>query len=64
MATLIPIVIVILMIVVAIILALGLANMVRGGNVGRSQKLMRYRVLAQFIAVLAMVGALLYFGRG
>jgi hypothetical protein len=47
---------------VLIILLLGLWNMMRGGSANRSQMLMRWRVFAQFIAVLIMVGAL-YFAR-
>lgn len=49
-----------LMALVLIILGLGLWNMARGGNVNRSQKLMRYRVLAQAVAVAAMVAAVYY----
>ena len=37
---------------VAIVLLLGLINMMRGGSPNRSQKLMRLRVLLQFIAVV------------
>ena len=41
---------------VAIVLLLGLVNMMRGGSPNTSQKLMRWRVLLQFIAiVIAMV---------
>ena len=41
---------------VAFVLFLGLANMMRGGSPNLSQKLMRWRVLLQFIAiVIAMV---------
>jgi hypothetical protein len=32
-------------------LVLGLRNMARGGSMGTSQKLMRWRVLLQFIAI-------------
>ncbi|MDO9058135.1 MAG: twin transmembrane helix small protein, partial [Bradyrhizobium sp.] len=35
---------------VALVLLLGLINMMRGGSPDRSQKLMRLRVLLQFIA--------------
>ena len=48
----------VVMIAVAIVLLLGLLNMVRGGSGMTSQKLMRWRVLLQAIAVLIMVGAL------
>ncbi|MBL4598450.1 MAG: twin transmembrane helix small protein [Rhizobiaceae bacterium] len=51
-----------LMVIVAIILGLGLWNMARGGSPNRSQKFMRYRILAQAAAVIAMV-AVLYFSR-
>jgi hypothetical protein len=37
---------------VAIVLLLGLINMVRGGSPNRSQKLMRLRVLLQFVAII------------
>ena len=37
---------------VAIVLLLGLINMLRGGSPNRSQKLMRLRVLLQFIAIV------------
>lgn len=41
---------------VALVLLLGLINMMRGGSPNRSQKLMRLRVLLQFVAiVIAMV---------
>jgi len=35
---------------VAVVLVLGLVNMMRGGSPHKSQKLMRLRVLLQFIA--------------
>ena len=37
---------------VAIVLLLGLLNMVRGGSPNRSPKLMRLRVLLQFVAIV------------
>ena len=37
---------------VAIVLLLGLLNMMRGGSPNRSQKLMRLRVLLQFVAIV------------
>jgi hypothetical protein len=41
---------------VAVVLLLGLANMLRGGSPNTSQKLMRLRVLLQFVAiVIAMI---------
>ncbi len=51
------------MIIVVIILALGLWNMLRGGNNQFSQKMMRYRIIAQFIAVVIMLVALYFVGR-
>jgi hypothetical protein len=52
--------------VVAIILFLGLWNMFRGGegSANRSQMLMRARVIAQFVALVVILGALFFFGRG
>ena len=40
---------------VAIVLLLGLINMMRGGSPNRSQKLMRLRVLLQFIAIVVIM---------
>jgi len=37
---------------VAFVLLLGLINMMRGGSPNRSQKLMRLRVLLQFVAIV------------
>jgi hypothetical protein len=37
---------------VALVLLLGLANMMRGGSPNLSQKLMQWRVLLQFIAIV------------
>jgi hypothetical protein len=37
---------------VAFVLLLGLINMMRGGSPHRSQKLMRWRVLLQFVAIV------------
>src|SRR5580704_6464898 len=37
---------------VALVLLLGLANMMRGGSANTSQKLMRLRVLLQFVAFI------------
>lgn len=41
---------------VAVILLLGLANMMRGGSANLSQKLMRLRVLLQFVAIVIIMG--------
>jgi Hypoxia induced protein conserved region len=40
---------------VAVVLLLGLINMMRGGSPHRSQKLMRLRVLLQFIAIIVIM---------
>ncbi|HWU99831.1 MAG TPA: twin transmembrane helix small protein [Devosia sp.] len=51
-------------VVVAVILFMGLWNMFRGGDANRSQTLMRARVIAQFVALVILMGALFFFGRG
>jgi Hypoxia induced protein conserved region len=40
---------------VAVVLLLGLVNMVRGGSGNTSQKLMRWRVVLQFIAIVIIM---------
>lgn len=40
---------------VAFVLLLGLANMMRGGSPNTSQKLMRWRVLLQFVAIIVLM---------
>lgn len=40
---------------VAVVLLLGLANMLRGGSANTSQKLMRLRVILQFVAIIAIL---------
>ena len=50
-------------IAVAIVLVLGLANMMRGGSPNRSQKLMRLRVLLQFIAIIVIMATIWIMGR-
>jgi hypothetical protein len=47
---------------VAIVLILGLANMLRQGASNSSQMLMRWRVGLQFLAIVAIVGALYFRG--
>jgi hypothetical protein len=42
---------------VAIVLFLGLGNMLRGGNPSRSQRLMRWRVGLQFLAIVIIMAA-------
>lgn len=48
---------------VAFVLLLGLINMMRGGSPNTSQKLMRLRVLLQFVAVIVAMAALWAMGR-
>jgi hypothetical protein len=43
---------------VAIVLLLGLINMMRGGSPNRSQKLMRLRVLLQFVAIIVIMATI------
>ena len=43
---------------VAVVLLLGLANMLRGGSANTSQKLMRLRVILQFVAILIILGVM------
>lgn len=54
---------IIALVVVAAILFLGLWNMFKGGDGNRSQMLMRARVIAQFVAIVVILGALYFFGR-
>jgi len=49
---------------VAVILGMGIWNMLKGGSGNTSQKLMRARVIAQAIAIVLLMGALFFFGRG
>lgn len=50
-------------IAVATVLLLGLINMMRGGNPNRSQKLMRMRVLLQFVAIIVIMATIWAMGR-
>lgn len=43
---------------VAIVLLLGLGNMMRGGSANTSQRLMRTRVLLQFIALVVIMSVI------
>ncbi|MGA9202251.1 MAG: twin transmembrane helix small protein, partial [Pseudolabrys sp.] len=45
-------------IAVATVLLLGLINMMRGGSPNRSQKLMRLRVLLQFVAIIVIMATI------
>ena len=48
---------------VAIVLALGLINMMRGGSGNTSQRLMRMRVLLQFVAIVVIMLTIWLMGR-
>ena len=48
---------------VAIVLLLGLTNMLRGGSPNTSQKLMRLRVLLQFVAIVVIMMTIWAMGR-
>ena len=48
---------------VAVVLVLGLITLFRGGSANLSNKLMRWRVLLQFIAVLLIAAATFVFNR-
>jgi hypothetical protein len=50
-------------IAVAVVLVLGLINMMRGGSPNRSQKLMRLRVLLQFVAIVVIMLTIWAMGR-
>jgi NADH:ubiquinone oxidoreductase subunit 6 (subunit J) len=43
---------------VAIVLLLGLGNMLRGGSPNTSQKLMRWRVVLQFVAIVIIMATI------
>ncbi|KAF0118298.1 MAG: hypothetical protein FD152_4706 [Xanthobacteraceae bacterium] len=49
---------------VAIVLVMGLVNMMRGGDPNTSQKLMRWRVGLQFVAIVIIVIAIYYKANG
>jgi hypothetical protein len=48
---------------VAVVLVFGLANMLRGGSPNLSQKLMRWRVVLQFIAIIIIMLTVWAMGR-
>ena len=48
---------------VALVLVLGLVNMMRGGSPDTSQRLMRLRVLLQFVAVVVIMITIWAMGR-
>lgn len=43
---------------VAIVLILGLWNLLRGGSPNRSQNLMRWRIILQFVAIIVIMIAI------
>jgi hypothetical protein len=43
---------------VAVVLLLGLINMTRGGSPNTSQRLMRLRVLLQFVAIVVIMATI------
>ena len=48
---------------VAVVLVLGLVNMMRGGSPNLSQRLMRMRVLLQFVAIVIIMATIWAMGR-
>ena len=48
---------------VAVVLLLGLWNMMRGGSPNTSQRLMRLRVLLQFVAIVIIMTTIWAMGR-
>ena len=48
---------------VALVLVLGLVNMMRGGSPHTSQRLMRLRVLFQFVAIVIVMFTIWMMGR-
>ena len=62
MSTLLPYLVPVALVAVAIVLALGLFNMARAGSANTSQRLMRWRVGLQFIAIVLIMGVLYFRG--
>jgi hypothetical protein len=48
---------------VAVVLLLGMINMLRGGPANRSQMLMRWRVILQFVAIIVIMLTIWLAGR-
>ena len=48
---------------VAVVLLLGQWKMMRGGSANRSQTLMRWRVILQFVAIVLIMATLWMMGR-
>ncbi len=51
-------------VLVAVILALGIGNFAKGGSSKTSNKLMQWRIIAQFAAVLLILAFVLIRGKG
>jgi len=49
---------------VLVVLGLGLYNLASGGTPQRSQELMRWRVMLQFVALVIMMAALFFASSG
>lgn len=62
MSTLLPYLVPVALVAVAIVLALGLFNMARAGSANTSQRLMRWRVGLQFLAIVVLM-TVVYFTR-
>jgi hypothetical protein len=48
---------------IAVVLLLGLWNMLRGGSANRSQTMMRWRVILQFVAIVVLMATLYFTAR-
>ena len=59
--TLVKIIAIVLLLSVGVVLALGIANLFKGGSKKASNKLMQLRVILQFIAIIALVGFAYFF---
>jgi hypothetical protein len=59
-----PVLVVVALATVSVVLLLGLVNMMRGGSASTSQKLMRARVLLQFVAVIIVMTIFYFSTRG
>lgn len=64
MATAFNIIAVVFMFAVVVVLVRGLMNMMRGGSGNTSNKLMQARVALQFVALIFIMLALWFSGRG
>lgn len=52
--------VVVAVLAVTFVLFMGLANVLRGGSPNLSQKLMRWRVALQFLAIILIMGVLYF----